>query len=266
MSATTNSTASQAETVAGAQAVTRALAVLTHLSQAGTDVGVTEIANALSLTPSTVHRLVRALVADGFVAQNEATERYYLGRAAVLLGQAAQRNLGLDLALPVLERLGADTGESVNLVVREDASGVVVLHIASRMPLRFEQPPGSRIALHGSSTGKALLAFADDWATTVQRLPTPLAQLTPKTLYRAADLRRDLREIRTRGYSIDDEESIAGVRCVGAPVLNDGSARAAIAVQAPAVRMPYQRIHELGPVVIAAAREVARLLPPHHRL
>jgi len=52
------------------------------------------------------------------------------------------------------------------------------------------------------------------------------------------------------------------VRCVGAPILDaDGQARAAVAVQAPAVRMPEKRLAQLGPVLVATATELARVVP-----
>jgi IclR family acetate operon transcriptional repressor len=52
------------------------------------------------------------------------------------------------------------------------------------------------------------------------------------------------------------------VRCVGAPVLDSRRvAQAALVIQVPSVRMPPERIVELGARVVEAAREVARFVP-----
>src|SRR5262245_34157833 len=113
------------ERVLGAQTISRALAVLGLLRRAPADAGVTEIGRALSLHTSTVHRILRALVAEGYVSQNPETDRYRLGREAYLLGLAAERNLGFAAVTHVLERLRDDTGESANLVVRDGDHGLV---------------------------------------------------------------------------------------------------------------------------------------------
>jgi IclR family transcriptional regulator, acetate operon repressor len=254
-------------TVAGSQAIGRALAVLGCFIHDGTDeLGITEIARALDLTPSTVHRLVRALAAGGLLEQNEQTSRYYLGRTAIVLGQVAQRNYRVDAVLPHLERLSEATGESVNFVLRDGGEGIVTLHIASNQVLKFDQPPGTHVPLHSSASGKAMLAFSPDPDADVNSLAA-LHALTAHTITDKKKLKGDLRAIRKRGYSIDDEEYAEGVRCVGAPVLDvDGCARAAVAVQAPAVRMPLKRLHEVAPAVRAAAADIAGLIPPDRRI
>jgi IclR family transcriptional regulator, acetate operon repressor len=65
----------------GAQAVTRALAVLACFRDGSPDLGVSDIARALELKPSTAHRLVRTLLRAGFLEQNTDTSRYRLGNA-----------------------------------------------------------------------------------------------------------------------------------------------------------------------------------------
>lgn len=250
---------------AGTQAIGRALAVLRLLTEADGDLGILYIAQELGLKAGTAHRIVRALMLEGYVAQNPATDGYYLGSRAILIGQAAQRALGVDRALPLLERLHEETEESVNLVVREGDESVVLMRVQSKLPLRFEQYPGARFPLYSTASGKAMLSYSDDADEYVRRLPARLTALTPNTLRSQADLVRELDAIRERGYSIDDEENVAGVRCVGAPVFDiDGQAHAAVVVQVPTVRMPFERIHELGPRMIELAKQVAHVVPPDH--
>lgn len=251
--------------VVGAQAISRAFAVLHLVRDRGSDVGVGQIARDLGLTLSTAHRIVRALVTEGYLAQNETNERYYLGGSALLLGQAAYRNFRLDVVRPVLERLAARTGESVNLGVLAGNCAIVVERVESSQPLRFTQPPGTRAPLHASAMGKALLAFNEDLEARFLSSEGALEPILPNTRTRAGQLRAELEEIRTRGWSTDDEESHLGVRCVGAPVQDSpGASRAAIAVQAPAVRMPTGRFADIGPDVVQAAKDIAALLPPGH--
>ncbi|WP_020666042.1 IclR family transcriptional regulator [Amycolatopsis nigrescens] len=259
------STTAENGRVVGAQTVARAFAVLRLFRDHQGDLGVGAVSKELGLNLSTTHRIVRALVAEGYLAQNEENERYYLGTAALLLGQAAHHNFGLDVVYPVLQELGNVTGESVNLGVLAGDSAVVVERIESAQPLRFTQPPGTRVPLHASSMGKALLAFNREVEVRTLKGVSRLTRITAKTHATARSLRSDLEAIRARGWSTDDEESTIGVRCAGAPICdNAGVARAAIAVQAPAVRVPDERFDELGPLVASAAKEISALLPPGH--
>lgn len=248
--------------VAGTKAISRAFTVLHLFRDEGTDLGVVQIAERLGFTLSTAHRITRALVAEGYLSQADGRERYRLGSQALLLGQAAQRALGMKLVRPVLEDLAQQTHESINLGLLDDDHAVVIQRIESPQPLRLSVEIGSRIELHATAMGKALLAFNDELVANLGQPGQALDQLTPKTHRRLASLRKDLEAIRERGWSTDDEESFVGVRCVGAPVLDpSGQAHAAIAVQAPAVRMPDERFDELGPLVRRSADELRRLLP-----
>lgn len=251
--------------VVGAQTISRAFAVLRLFRDQRGDLGVGTISKELGLNLSTTHRIVRALVTEGYLAQNEDSERYYLSTGALLLGQAAHRTFSLDVVYPVLQRLAVTTGESVNLGVLSGDVAVVVERVESTEPLRFTQPPGTRVPLHASSMGKSLLAFNPEAEQRVLKGVTRLERITPKSHGTAKSLRADLRQTRERGWSIDDEESTIGVRCVGAPICDStGVAAAAIAVQAPSVRMPDERFDELGPELTKAAKEVSALLPPGH--
>ena len=248
--------------VAGTQSITRAFSVLSLFRDDARDLGVVQIAERLGLTLSTAHRIARALVREGYLAQEDGRERYRLGIQPLLLGQAAQRALGMDVARPILQGLADQSGESVNLGLLDKEHAVVIQRVESPQPLRFSMDVGTRIELHATSMGKSLLAFNDELVAYVDGLDDHLVQLTEKTHSSVASLRADLAQIRLRGWSIDDEESILGVRCVAAPVTDiAGQARAAVAVQAPAVRMPEHRLAQLGPQVREAADELARVLP-----
>ena len=253
------------ERAVGAQTVVRALGVLELLRESPRDLGVSDVARMLSINISTAHRMLRALLSAGYVSQNPETDRYRLGRQAFLLGLAAGRNLGLPAVTPILERLRDETGESVNLVVRDGDEGLVVLRVESEQPLRFTQQAGTRIPLHCTSSGKVLLAFAPDPAAAVAGLD--LSKMTPSTLTSRKALLRDLAEVRERGYSINRGERIPGVCGVAAPVSDPGGeTKAAVAVQGPAVRVTDERCAELGRMLQDVAAEISAALPDGYRL
>lgn len=223
------------------------------------DLGITELAGSTGLTISTAHRLVRTLCGAGLLVQDSTSERYRLGPLLVVLGRRAEQLLGYAPALPVLQLLAAETGESVNLGIRSGAEVLVVLDAASDQPLRFNQAPGSRVPVHTSAMGKCLLAFAPNVDAELSGLPQ-LAGMTDRTITDVALLREDLERTRARGWALNDEERNPGVRAVGAPVLHNGTAVAAIAVQGPTVRLTDVALDPLTQALLAAARELAPLL------
>jgi IclR family acetate operon transcriptional repressor len=250
----------------GSQAIERALAVLDCFMDGQPEQAVTGVARRLGLSVSTAHRIVRALVAAGYLAQNPKTDRYYLGRSAVLLGQVAQRAVGLEHVLPVLEEVSGRTGESVNFGVLDGDAAVIEIRIESKHPLRFERTVGARVGLYCSALGKALLAFNPDPEAVLRRLP-PFERHTEYTLTTHAALERDLALTRERGYSLDEQETQIGVRCIGSPVLDaSGFAQSAIAVQIPTVRMPKEKLPEVAPLVLDAAEQIRGLVRPDRRL
>jgi IclR family acetate operon transcriptional repressor len=252
---------------AGTQAIGRAVAVLRLCIEAEGDVQVTEIVNRLGLTPGTAHRVVGALAAEGLLTRNPATDGYYLGSTAILLGQAAQRALGADRAMPLLKQLNAETNESVNLVVRDGDESVVVLRVPSTHPLRFEQHPGARFPLYSTASGKALMSVAEDAEAYIAGLPPQLPRVTANTCATPAELAADLARTRERGYSVDNEENVEGVSSIGAPVFNaHGRVHAAVVVQVPTVRLPATRIRELAPRLLEIAADVAEVLPTDRTL
>lgn len=245
----------------GTQSIQRALSLLVALSERD-ELTLTELAGHTGLTPGTTSRMAKALAAEGMIRRNPVTDAYHLGARTALLGQAAQRVLGLDKALPAMRELAKHTRESVNLSIREGDESVVLLRVQSTLPLRFEQTIGARFPLYSTASGKSILAFTRARQDYLDALPDRLEPVAPGTLATRHQLVQQLEEIQERGYAVDLEENVEGVRCVGAPVMGEsGEAHAAIVLQAPAVRMRRDRIAELGPMVMATASEVSHAVP-----
>lgn len=103
------------------QVLDRAMAILDAFAENGGDFALAEVAGAVHLNKSTVHRLLTSMRGAGYVEQNAQTARYCLGSKLIQLGTAALANLDLcQMARPFLQRLVAETGETAHLgVLRE---------------------------------------------------------------------------------------------------------------------------------------------------
>jgi len=245
----------------GTQSIERAVALLECVGASERSLGLSEIARAVGLTPSTTHRLLRALVVAGYVEQEPTTEKYRLGLGIAVLGQRALEHAGYRVAKPVLDGLSARTGESVSLGIRRGNEVVVIEQAASASPLRFDHPAGAELALHASAMGKVMLANA---ARSIEREVALLAtfdRFTDRTITSPDAVVAELTAVRDRGWATNVEERHVGVCGIAAPILaRSGVAHAAIGVQGPSVRLTVDRLRELAPDVTAAADEIASLV------
>jgi len=223
---------------------------------------IADIGRTLGIPVTTTLRIMTTLHLEGLVRRSGAL--YELGPVLIQLGNASLAGTEIrTAALPVLERLTAETDETSHLAIPCDNRSLIVAVQDSPHPLRAASRPGFLAELHCSSTGKTLLAFLHQ-----QRLnefygsgtPRPTKR-TPRTLTTLAELRRETELIRKRGYSVDDEEFAPGIRCLAAPVFaSDGTVAAAIGITASTVRFTKERIPEVATKVLSAAAELSRLL------
>ena len=150
----------------GIQAIDRAAAVLSSL-QGARHLGITELAAALDLPPSTVHGIVKSLQQHGLVAKEPNGQRYMLGPALLKLSNVYLDTLDVRArAMRWTRELARRTGLAVRLGA-ELFDEVIIIH-HNRRPDGSQQMPetGLSIPAHASAMGKVLLAYDADYAST----------------------------------------------------------------------------------------------------
>lgn len=243
------------------QSVDRAAAILKALASGPRRLGVSELADRLGLTRPTVHGLLQTLQAHGFVEQDRDSDKYQLGAGLLQLG-----NSFLDLnelrsrSLVHAERLAERADAAVRVGVMHGASVVVVHHVFRPDTTLQILEVGAELPLHASALGKAMLAFAGEEAR-LDLFSEPLPRLTSRTLAPSA-LRKELEEVRERGFARERDEAILGESSIAAPIFDhSGSAVGAIGVVGDTERiMPRGPARGLAPAVAEAARGVSREL------
>ncbi|MBL9214747.1 MAG: IclR family transcriptional regulator [Opitutaceae bacterium] len=221
---------------------------------------VADIGRTLGIPVTTTLRIMTTLHLEGLVRKNGTL--YELGPVLIQLGNASLAGTEIrTAALPVLEKLTAQTDETSHLAIPCDNRSLIVAVQDSPHPLRAASRPGFLADLHCSSTGKTFLAFLHrEHLGDLYGKEKP-SRRTPNTLCTLADIRRETDLTRKRGYGLDDEEFALGVRCLAMPVhASDGSVAAAIGITASTVRFTKDRIPEMAEAVRGAATELSRLL------
>ena len=239
------------------QVIARVARLLETVAVHGEPVSLKILSKTTGLHPSTAFRILASLTEHGFVERSEAG-RYRLGVKLLQLGSLVRSQLDLRReARPVMERLRDQTGETVNLSVREGDEVVYVERAAAPRMMRVEQMIGGRAPLHATAVGKLFLAEDGAEMCRDYSARTGLPARTPHSITEPEALWRSIRDIPRLGYALDDEEAELGVGCIGAPV-RDASGRlvAGLSVSAPIERQQASWI----PWIAQAAAEISARL------
>lgn len=241
------------------QVLDRALAALDVLANRSTECSLAELCTALKLHKSTVHRLMMVLERHRLVDKNQETGRYRLGLKLFEFGSKAIAALDLRRhARPCLDRLQHEFGETVFFCILDEGQVLYLEKVESQQSVRTACMVGSRAPAYCTAVGKAMLAELSEAEVSEVIRRWGLKAVTANTITTPAELRAELRAVRSRGYAIDDEEKEEGLRCVGAAVRgHSGKLIAAISVSGPAFRLSQERIPVVGEAVMQAANDLS---------
>ena len=243
--------------------VGKALGLLVLLGDEPRGASAAEISRRAELPFSTTYRLLGSLTRDGFVDYEPDGRRYHLGLRIFQLGQRVSNHHGFaGAALPVLRRVTEQTGEATILSVRDGHHHLTVNKVDGPRTFRVTSDPGHLGALHTTSVGKALVAFADDAERQRLMEELELESLTEFSITDRDAFRAEIEQVRSRGYALMDEENELGMRAVAVPVFNSqGHAFASLATAVPVFRLSVEALVAHVPLLQEAAAELSARLP-----
>lgn len=235
------------------QSLKKAASMLEFMKISNKEFTIAEISEAISIPPSTTHRILNTLIECDLVSKDERTHLYKLGPGLISLGMAATANINLqNEASPILRELSDKTNEDAFLIIRSGNSGVVVGKAEGPHTLKIVENFGREIALHKGAIRKVILAnqtdeFIDNYLKTALEPYLEDEPLNPEKL------KEQIEEIRRNHYSISMSEYIQNSMGVGAPVYNfKGEFVASIGLVAPLYRAESQKVHLVDSVRAAA--------------
>ena len=249
------------------QSLDRAVSVLELLGESEGPLSLAEVCERMGLHKSTAHRALMVLERCALI-ERTAENRFRLGLKLYELGSRAVEQIDLRARVhPWFRKLSAQVGETVHLGVLQKTS---VVYLDKVEPNNRRVWLASRIGasnpVHCTAMGKAMLAFLPDQEVAEILARIRYTRLTPRTLCTPEALMRSLDRVRRRGYAIDDEEAEIGVRCVGAPILNEsGRPVAAVSVSGPSSRITQQSVPGIAEHLIRCCREISTSLGVRER-
>ena len=229
------------------QSAERVLTLLKSFDDSRVELGVADIARALSVHKLTASRLAAALERTGFLTR--VGRRYRLGVEIIRLGTLALRSFDLVATMhPAMEKLSQRTGETVNLAVPDGRDVLNVAEVASTYILSSSGGwIGRRTRPHAVANGKVLLAYG------ALGPPRVLERYTPQTITSLDALATELAAVHRNGYATAVAELEEGLIAVAAPVFDPtGACVAALSITGPEYRMLPETLDSLGRLCASA--------------
>jgi len=250
------------EAVPAGSAILRAVRVLEAIARQDAPPQLSEICREVDLPKPTVYRILTTLEHAGLIGREPGSKRYTCAeRLNALAGETLLRSPNRAARRAVLEELVEQVGETCNLTIPNNNSVLYLDRVEASWPLRISLGAGSKVPLYASASGKMFLSYLPKRSRERFLRVTPLIRHTQNTLTDPSRLSREFEQIRANGYSVDNEEYLAGICCLAVPVRDsDGRVVAGVAVHAPATRMRLDQAMEFLPTLRQAADAISQTI------
>ena len=252
MDSETNESPRETRTIRGVNISYRVLEAIQELDGAG----VSEIASHLGHSKSTVHSHLATLEANEMIVKENG--EYRLGLKFLdFAGQVRDQIGNYDIIRKELDSAAEKTGEVVQFGIEEHGRVKYLYKANGERAVVTASQPGSQSPVHSTSLGKAILAFFPEEQVDEIIERRGLAEATPQTITDRNELADELAKTRERGYSLDDEENLGGIRCVAAPVRDGDDVLGAVSITGPSRRFTLDRLqNEFAEVVQETANVI----------
>jgi DNA-binding IclR family transcriptional regulator len=237
--------------------VSLACDVLDTLDELG-GAGVTELAKELGCSKSTAHRQLTTLYNKEFVVRDG--DQYRLGLKCMDMAAHVRDQISnYDVIREEIDNLADETGETAQFATEEHCRVVYLYKARGENGVQTSSNIGTREFFHSTSLGKVMMAHMpeDQIDEIIERHGLPAK--TEATVTDRESLMEVLEQIRERGYAIDDEENVQGLRCVAAPVFRGEDILGAVSVSGPSRRMEGERFDEEIPKIVTRSANVIEL-------
>ena len=241
--------------------VMKVFAILNALAEKKS-LGVTELAQIVMTSKSTVYRFLQTMKMLGFVRQEGEDDRYSLTLKLFEVSSNALEHVDLvSLAEPHMASIGSLTKEALHLGIRDGDNIVYIFKIDAQYNLRMQSRIGGRNPLYSTAIGKVLLAERSEEYVRGVLSQTDFAPSTSKTHRSVDSLLVELKDVQKLGYGVDNEEQEEGLRCIAAPIYDRlGNVIAGLSLSFPTLRYTPEKFDEYIVLLQDAAAKISKNL------
>lgn len=232
----------------------KAVEVIKLIVKEDRPLGVTDIARTLSLSKSTTFGILRSLEEEGFLVKDPLSKKFSTGNTLFELSKKILRTTDVAVAArPHLARLVEAVDETVFLGVREDDVVRVIDILEAHKNFKISSQIGTAFPITAGIVGKIFLSSMENKEAMKLLSEKGLQQHTENSIVDIDEYIRELEKTRSRGYAVDLEEYLKGMRAIGALIYSGHFAIAAVWV----VGFTASMTDEKFPLIISSLKNVA---------
>jgi DNA-binding IclR family transcriptional regulator len=240
-----------------APAVHKVFQLLKCVAQSQKSIGIVELSQQLGYSKSTTHGLVHALLREGALTQGTGARKLYLGPAiAELLYSDWHQEKVNELAQPILNDIRDSINETVILGVRIRNRVLIITTAEASESLKVSAPVGSTIPLLGGAVGKVFLSEEDPDHAMQMINKHGLRRYTPQSITDSAKYMKELDHVRARGYAVDIEEYLLGIRAVAVALHNRRGLPAALWVVGISANIDTDKMKKIADIAMEKAEKL----------
>ena len=239
--------------------VGKAIDVLEQVADFGRPVRFVEILERSGHPKTTLYRLLQTLARQGMLRYDEASQTYAPGLRLVRLAHAAWQQSSLaPIARPFLDDLSGSVGETIHLAQLDEGQVLYIDKRNAARPIDMFSAAGKVGPGYCTGVGKVMIAHLPEAEREAAISKQSFYRHTAATLTDAADLKRELTQVRTDGVAFDREEHEPGIICIAAPILaRSGRVIGALSITTSTQRNTIERLADRRPALMETARKIA---------
>ena len=246
-----------------APSVKKAFKILHAISDASNGLGISDLSKQLKIGKSTVHGITSALEEMGILVRDPIHKKYNIGYTLLELRKKAYAKMELrDVARIPMERLMEKIGETVFLGILNGDHVTILDMVESHNEMKITSPPGTRLPLIAGATGKVFLSQFEEKKAKEIIQKIGLVRFTSKSIIDPKKFFKEVEETKKRGYAIDDEEYMLGVRAIAVPLQTAISPLAAIWVVGFTSSFDDQKMEKIIFEIRKTAQEISHSMNP----
>ncbi len=202
-----------------------------------------QLCEKLNIEKSTMSRLLKTLYEEGFITYLEKSNEIIATEINNTTNRKTRIELMVKKTKAILEEIYDITNECSYLGIFDNYKVLYLNQFDnSDRKIKTRNKIGSQAPLHTNALGKSILAFGSYDLEKIK-----LNSYTHNTITNLKSLENSLKEVREKGYSIDDKEYQDGMRCVAVPLFNHQNILiGAVGISGTKDRLTLEKSHEFG--------------------
>ena len=237
--------------------------LLAFSNESDEELGITEISKKIELDVSSIYRFIKTLEKLELVEKNPVNKKYRLTLKLFRIGASINNKINKDILNRTIAEMGnifKKYNESLNLSTFEENCIMYIYRISTTYNIKYDIQIGSLHPAYCTASGKIFLADRNDKFVDSYLKRTELVKYTENTIVDINKLKEELGDIRIKNYSIDREEYIRGVQCVGVPIKNlNSNVNFSLVFTIPTGRLHLYKISEMIEDLLKSANKISRI-------